>query len=98
MARPEKEGRRQPLAPWRGRDHAVDGGAQISIRGEFQQLADIDDESALARRRLDPGAVFGLNFEAADAVLQNEERKPLSLCGPTPCPLAATPVASSRPG
>ncbi len=62
-------------------DHPMHGGFQISVRGQFEQFADIDDESAGTRCRLDPSAIGGLHLQAAKAVLENERKQAAILMG-----------------
>src|ERR1700722_540283 len=53
------------------RDHAMHGGAQVAVGGEFQQLADVDDEGAGAGRHVDP-ASWSFDLEASWVVLQQQ--------------------------
>jgi hypothetical protein len=51
-------------------------GAQITVRGHFQDLADVDDERPWNRRRVDPAAVVGLNLQAGLLFLQKKGHEP----------------------
>ena len=47
------------------------GRAQVAVRGEFQQFADVDHEGAVSGRHIDP-APRGLDLQASLVVLQQQ--------------------------
>ena len=81
VTRPEEKRDRQAVRPLRRRDHAMHVGAQIAVRGHFENLADVDDEGSRDRRRVDPAAIVSLNLQAGLLFLQEKGHEPGILVG-----------------
>lgn len=64
----KKEGNRIPLFAGRVA-HAMDGRDERIVRDTLQEIANIDDKSAMDVRRRNVDAIFVQNFEAADLIL-----------------------------
>ena len=56
------------------------GGAQIAVRGHFEDFADIDDKGSRHRRSVDP-AVFAFDLEAGFFILEKDGQKARNPCG-----------------
>src|SRR5690606_27435299 len=67
-------------ACWR-RDDAVHIRSHKSIRGKFKQFAGIDDKGTGNRRRIDPLAVFALNPQTWNHILQENGHEATILVG-----------------
>ena len=81
VTRSEEKRDRQAVRPLGRRNHAMHVGAEIAVRGHFENLADVDDEASRDRRRVDPAAVVSLNLQTRLLFLQEKGHEPGILVG-----------------